>query len=51
MEPYMKAAHHHAQLLQQNEKASSQVEVIGQGKEDAKFWKLFFSTGDRHPAN
>jgi hypothetical protein len=49
--PYMDASNHHAKLLQQHEKANQEIVVIQQGKEDDRFWNLFFSSGEKPPTS
>jgi len=46
----MNQAHKHIKLLQQHEKANTEVKIVQQGKEDSQFWKLFFKNGNKpHP--
>ena len=48
---YEKEAQRYAQILQQNEKASSKIVNVEQGQEDDQFWQMFFKNQQVPPTN
>ena len=47
MGPYMRGAQAYIKLLQKNERAGNQVEIVEQGKEANDFWALFFGNSQK----
>ena len=49
--PYMNEANRYVKILQKNERAPTQVQVIEQGSETDKFWNLFFQNKQKPQTN